>query len=295
MSEDVSHTFTLRSEALTAVIARRGAELVDLRDEAGRDLLWNGDPAFWTGRAPLLFPIIGRLKDDRLTVDGRSYPMKQHGFARASAFEPVAVDPLSCILRLEAGEAMRQSFPFPFVFDVTYAIEGRTLRTDVVVRNPGDADLPVSMGFHPAFRWPLPYGAERGAHVVAFAADEPGPIAVLADGLIADEPRPSPVRGRMLTLDDALFDRDALVWRGIGSRSLRYGPPDGRGLRVDYPAMPDLGIWTKPGAGFLCIEPWSGYASPAGFDGEFARKPGVVAIPPGAERRFGMAVTLDPP
>lgn len=294
MSEDVPHTFAIASDGLRAEVARRGAELVRLQDEAGRDLLWNGDPAFWTGRAPLLFPVVGRVTDDHIVVDGRSYPMKQHGFARASSFEPVAVGHGACTLRLQSDDDTRHFFPFAFTFDITFAVEGRTLSMDVTVRNPGTADLPVSMGFHPAFRWPLPYGAERTAHVIEFQADEPEPVAVLADGLIAPEPRPSPVHGRTLALDDALFTRDALVWTGSRSRSLRYGPPDGRGLRVDYPAMPDLGIWTKPGAGYLCIEPWSGYASPVGFDGEFARKPGIVAIPPGAEHRFGMAVTLDP-
>lgn len=290
MADGEAPTVRIGTPQLRAEIALHGAELARLQDEAGRDLLWNGDPAFWTGRAPILFPIVGRLKDDSVTVDGVSYPMRQHGIARTSDFTLVARDEESCRLRLAADETTRRAYPFDFVLDLDYRIEGATLTLAGTVRNAGAAAMPASFGFHPAFRRPLPYGGEP---VVTFAEEEPEPIAGVEGGLLSDRRKPSPVKGRTLALGPHLFDEDALVFLAPRSRSVHYGPPGGRGLRVDFADMPQLGIWSKPGAPFLCIEPWSGYASPAGFDGELKAKPGVTQIAPGEARSFAMTVSLD--
>ena len=293
MADGDTASVEIGTARLKAEVALTGAELVRLRDEAGRDLLWDGDPAFWTGRSPILFPIVGRLKDDRLVVDGVSYPMRQHGLARTSRFALVERDETSCRLRLAADDGTKRSFPFDFALDLDYRITDATLGIAGTVRNQGAADMPVSFGFHPAFRWPLPYDAAGLDYVVAFAAEEPSPIPVLAGGLLSGRSKPSPVRGRTLALAPGLFDDDALVFLAPASRSLRYGPPAGRSLRVDFADMPQLGIWSKPGAPFVCLEPWSGYASPADFEGEFADKPGLTVLPPGGSRSFSMEVTLE--
>ena len=253
----------------------------------------DGDPAFWSGRAPILFPIVGRLKDDRLLVGGAAYPMRQHGIARTATFSLVARDATSCRLRLAADEATRRAYPFDFTLDLDYRIEGATLTLAGTVRNGGTVPMPASFGFHPAFRRPLPYGADAADHVVAFAEPEPEPIAAVEGGLLSEARRASPVRDRTLELGPNLFDDDALIFLAPRSRSVHYGPPGGRGLGVAFADMPQLGIWSKPGAPFLCIEPWSGYASPAGFDGDIAEKPGMTHLAPGEARTFTMAVTLD--
>lgn len=285
---------TIATGQLSARIARHGAELVELRDEAGRDLLWDGDPAFWAGHAPILFPIVGRLKDDRLTVEGTRYPMRQHGIARLSDFDLVSRDTAACLFRLTSDDDTRRVYPYDFTLDLTYRITGAALDIAAAVRNTGTRAMPASFGFHPAFRWPLPYGAGRGAHAVLFEHPEPEPIRQVMGGLLTPRPKATPVRGRDLPLDDALFAEDALIFLEPASRSLRFGPAEGRALRIDFPLMPQLGLWSKPGAGFLCIEPWCGYASPDGFDGEFADKPGLVVVEPGTEREFGMRVALEP-
>ncbi len=294
MAQDNPTTVTIASPGLSAEIARHGAELVALRDEAGRDLLWNGDPAFWAGHAPLLFPIVGRLKDDRLRVEGESYPMRQHGLARVADFDLVSREDAACRLRLASSPDTLRSYPFPFALDVTYRIEGAALAVEVEVCNTGAGVMPASFGFHPAFRWPLPYGAPRAAHEVLFEAPEPEPVRRVSGGLLTPAPESSPVAGRRLPLADALFAADALIFLDPASRALRFGPADGRGLRIEFPGMPQLGLWSKAGAPFLCVEPWCGYASPEGFDGEFADKPGLVAVEPGAARSFAMRVALEP-
>ena len=289
-----ARTVEIGTTLLRAEVALHGAELVRLRDEAGRDLLWDGDPAYWTGRAPILFPIVGRLKDDRATVDGVAHPMRQHGIARISTFRLVEHDGASCRLRLTADDASRRAYPYDFALDLDYRVDGASLRMAGTVRNAGAIPMPASFGFHPAFRRPLPYGAAAADHAVTFATEEPEPIAAVEDGLLADERRPSPLRGRTLDLAPHLFDRDALIFLEPRSRSVHYGPPGGRGLTVDFADMPQLGLWSKPGAPFLCIEPWSGHASPVGFDGDLAEKPGMTVLTPGESRTFAMRVTLDP-
>lgn len=279
----------ISSPALRAEISPLGAELVRLQDSTGADLLWDGDPAFWTGRSPLLFPMVGRARGDRITVAGRTYDLGQHGFARTSTFTAVRSDAASCTWRLEASEATRQLYPFAFRLDVTYRIDGATLHMEAEVTNTGDTTLPASFGFHPALRWPLPYGKPRAAHEIVFEKDESAPIRRPVDGLLSAAQFPTPVRDRRLPLSDALFEAGALIFDTLASRSVVYG----EAIRVDFPRMPHLGIWTKPGAGYVCIEPWQGYASPEGFDGDFADKPGMVPVAPGATESFAMSISVE--
>jgi len=277
---------------LTAAINPLGAELTSLRDAQDRELMTDADPAFWTGHAPILFPIVGRLNGDVLRLDGRTYPMQQHGFARRQRFEVVARDDASVRFRLAANDATRACYPFDFVLEVTFTLRQATLAIDVTIANRGTAPMPASIGFHPAFAWPLPYGEPRAGHRIVFGADEPGAIVELQDGLFAASRRPSPLDARTLHLTDALFADDALIWDPVESSSVTYGADAGPRLRVDFPDTPYLGIWTKPGAAFVCIEPWHGHADPAGFAGDFRDKPGVFDIAPDGTWRCGIAVSL---
>ncbi len=286
---------TLSSPSLEARISTLGAELACFRDEAGRDLLWDGDPAFWTGRSPLLFPIVGRVRDDRVRIGDTEYPLKQHGFARGSQFEVIETSESFCRLRLDADASTRRHYPFDFRLDVTYRIEDGRLLVGASVVNRGTRTMPASFGFHPAFRWPLPYGGSREAHEIRFEAPETAPIRRPMDGLIGSRPYPSPVEGDRLKLRDELFHDGAIVFDRIASRVVHYGVPGRRAVRVAFREMPHLGIWTKPGAGFVCIEPWHGHADPEGFDGELSEKPGIVLVPAGGDRAFEMEISVTSP
>lgn len=281
------------SDQLSAAINPLGAELTHLRDAGDRELMTDADPAYWTGHAPILFPIVGRLSGDALRIDGRDYPMKQHGFARTQMFELAGRTDASATFRLTANAETRPLYPFDFALEVGFAIEAATLAIDVRVSNPGSEPLPASFGFHPAFAWPLPYGGPRDAHRISFSNDEPGDIVELAGGLFAAT-RPSPLDGKVLRLTDALFADDALIWDPVASQSVTYGAADGPRLRIDFPDTPYLGIWTKPGAAFVCVEPWHGHADPAGFTGDFRTKPGVFEVASGGDWTCRMAITLEP-
>jgi galactose mutarotase-like enzyme len=282
----------IAGDGLRAAINPFGAELTWLRDGEGRELMTDADPAFWTGHAPILFPIVGRLNGDVLRVDGVEYAMKQHGFARRMAFAVTAHEPDHASFRLTDSPETRAAYPFPFVLEIGFAIEGATLTMRATIINPGPAPLPANFGWHPAFAWPLPYGHLKEAHRVIFSADEPEPLWEVADGLIVAERPPSPLERRVLSLDDSLFEHDALIWDPVHSDRVSYGAPHGPALDVAFPDTPQLGIWTKPGARFLCIEPWHGHADPQGFSGELRDKPGVFEIAPGQDWHCSVSVTL---
>lgn len=284
---------SISSGDLTARIAPRGAELVSLTDAEGRELMSDGDPAFWSGRAPILFPIVGRLRDDSYRLGDKSYSLPQHGFARRMDFTVTAQDPDAVRFRLVDTPETQAVYPFAFVLDMAFHLDGPRLNVIATIGNPGSTQMPASFGFHPAFAWPLPYGAPREDHRITFPEDEPAALrAIVPGGLIGQETIPSPVKDRTLMLDDAHFANDALIWDRLESRALRYGASTGPALDIAFPDTEWLGLWSKPGARFVCIEPWAGMADPDGFDGDFMEKPGVFAVAPGESRSFRMHVTL---
>jgi galactose mutarotase-like enzyme len=278
---------------LSAAVNPLGAELSSLKDAAGRELMTDADPRWWAGRAPILFPVVGKPAGEVIRVDGRAYPMKQHGFARRMRFDVVEQGGDHVTLRLTDDAETRAHYPFAFRLDIAFRLDGATLLTEVTVANTGDVPLPASFGFHPAFAWPLPFGASRADHRITFAADEPDMLRAIADdGTIAPGTRPSPLDGRTLRLRDALFGADALVWDRVRSDAVTYGAGGGPQLRIDFPDTPMLGIWTKPGAHYVCVEPWHGIADPEGYAGEFRDKPGVFEVAPHGAKRIAMGVTL---
>jgi galactose mutarotase-like enzyme len=280
------------SKGLSARVDPLGAQLSELTDGDGRALLWSGDPAVWSGRAPILFPIVGALAGGRYRLGAEQYALSRHGFARTTPFEMIEATPASATFRLRSDENTRRLYPFRFELQVHFAIAETTLSVLARVRNAGDEAMPASFGYHPAFRWPLPYGQPREAHFVEFEADELAPVRRLnADGLLTPARHSTPVSGRRLTLDDALFRDDAVIFDELASRSVIYGAAGGARLRVSFPETPYFGIWTKPrGAGFICLEPWHGVADPEGFSADFREKPGVFIVPVGATVSMKMSI-----
>lgn len=276
---------TIANAKLSAVIAAKGAELQSLIPAGGQDVMWSGDPTIWAWHAPNLFPIVGALAGDMLVHEGKAYPIKQHGFLRHSVCAVTRQEPDACSFELTDSEETRAQYPFAFTLSIDYSLTGDRIDCAFTLRNPASTMLFASLGTHPAFRWPLG-DAPRDDHIVLFERDEPEPIRRLTDRLIAPASIPTPVEGRVLRLRDSLFDKDALIFDRLVSRKVIFGDPAGPAVEIDFPDFPDLGIWTKPAgtAPFLCVEPWHGMANPAGFAGEFSKKPGVAAIAPGDAR-----------
>jgi galactose mutarotase-like enzyme len=290
----VSHdVIAIAGDGLSASIDPLGAELSSLRDAEGRDLLWNGDPSVWAGRAPILFPIIGTLNGDAYRVGGKSYSLPRHGFGRRRMFSRFESGTDLAAFKLQSDAETRAVYPFDFRLVLVFSISGARLKIGAELLNTGREDLPASFGYHPAFLWPLPYGAPRAEHRIVFEKDEPGPLRLLnANGLLDPTPLNSPIEKRTLVLRDDLFEKDALIFTELRSRSVTYGAGEGLKLKIDFPDTPHLGIWSKPGAPFVCIEPWQGHSDPAGFAGEIWDKPGILRIKPGETLLFRMGVEL---
>lgn len=287
---------SIASDSLRVLVAAQGAELISLKPVKGSELLWEGDSAVWGRRAPNLFPIVGSLKNDLLKHEGNTYPMPRHGFVRDRRFSLVRMSRQSCTWVLKDDEETRKQYPFPFELRITYSIKDSHLVVQYFLNNPGDKPLPASLGAHPGFRWPLTAKAPREAHLIEFEQVETAPMNRLTkEGLLKTEDFPCPIggnTGRMLTLKDELFKDDAIILTQLQSRAIRYYASNTPVIELAWEGFKELGIWTKPGAGFVCIEPWRGFASPEPFDGEFSDKPGVFKVEPGGHRTFAYAITV---
>lgn len=288
---DSTDRHSLSNGRITAAVKADGAELCSLRDGAGNELLWQAGPA-WPRHAPVLFPIVGRLAGDTLRHDGAFYRLTQHGFARDRRFTWEERSPTRARLSLSDDEATRALYPFAFRLELDYALDGDTLTVTHHLTNTGEGELPASLGAHPAFRWPLRDGLAKETHELFFEAEETEAVRRVGGGLLTPEPHPSPVEGCRLPLDEALFAADALIFDRPASRSVRYMAPGGPTLTVAWEGFRELGLWSKPGGDFLCIEPWYGHASPRGFDGDFRHKPGLMRLAPGEERLLTWSVTV---
>ena len=295
MSDD---THSIRSGGLTATIKAQGAELCALSDAAGTEFIWQAGAA-WPRHAPLLFPIVGRLKDDAFTHAGRPYWMTQHGFARDLRFDWVERTPARCVLMLRDSEATRAVYPFAFELTACYSLDETGLELTLTIANTGRDVLLASLGGHPAFNWPLQPGVAKEDYTLTFARAEPHPVRRLEGGLLRDAKEPSPVRGNLLPLSQSLFADDAVIFDRIESNSVRYAAA-GQGpnvkaswLEMSWSGFHQLGIWSKPsGAPFLCIEPWHGHASPSGFDGALDEKPGMMHLAPGSMKALSFRIRV---
>ena len=174
------------------------------------ELLWQAGPQ-WPRHAPLLFPIVGRLKNDELRLGGKTYAMTQHGFARDQRFEWLEREPASCKLLLADSEATRARYPFTFRLEATFTVNGADLDVVLDVTNTGAETLPASIGAHPAFNWPLMPGVTKEAYTLTFSDAETAPIRRLKGGLMRPTPEPSPIGGKALMLSEKLFDDDAVI------------------------------------------------------------------------------------
>jgi galactose mutarotase-like enzyme len=283
---------TLRNDAMTATVAADGAELCSLKNAAGLELLWQAGPQ-WPRHSPLLFPIVGRLKNDELRHQGKVYPMTQHGFARDHRFDWASREPASCKLVLTDDAETRSRYPFAFRLSVTYTLGSADLEVAFEITNSGEEMLPASIGAHPAFNWPLLSGAAKEDYTLTFARKEPMPIRRLKDGLLRAKPEPTPIRGNALALSERLFDDDAIILDRPASTSVRFAADRGPSIEMLWQGFRELGIWSKlGGAPFLCIEPWHGFASPSDFDGEFSDKPGVMHIAPAESRTLKYRIRI---
>ena len=282
----------LSNGVLSAEINHLGAEMISLRTADGSEWLWQGDPAYWSSRAPILFPIIGRCAGGRISIGGNSYPMPSHGIARTNAFQVLEHDESRCRLRLTDTPATRASYPFPFQLDIAFSLSNAALSVAAEITNTGPAVLPCSFGFHPGFAWPLPGGRGRPHVVTLENGAEPRTRRMDEQGRILAKIEPSVFSKGLLTPVPDLFVRDAIIIDEDWGGRVTFGVERGPLVEVVAEGLPDLGIWTRPGAPFLCLEPWRGTPALAAGTDEIETRPGAMHISPGASSAVQMTIAV---
>ncbi|WP_439624402.1 aldose 1-epimerase family protein [Shinella sp.] len=281
----------IENDHLSIDVSSLGAEMQAITARDGANWLWNGDAAFWTGRSPVLFPIVGKAPDDTLLIDGKPYPMAQHGLARRREFSPAGASATACRFTLDASEDTRAIYPFDFRLSVEHSLDGPTLTVAAEVENRGQDPMPFGFGFHPAFAWPLP-GADGKPHSVTLDNGAEPERQPLENGLLAQERQRSPFENGRLMLAHSLFENDALVFPEGAGDGLTYEAEGGPALKFRFENLPNLALWTKPGAPFLCVEPWHGTAAELGGSRELKDRPSTTVLASGETKRFAFTVTF---
>lgn len=291
MAEIVS----LAAAGATALLSCEGAELRSWRPAGGPELMWYGDPAHWPFWAPLLFPIVGALKDDRYRWRGKAYKMFRHGFTRFRAFRLLEANGGSARFLLTDDEETRAEYPFAFRLTAGYTLTADAIELQFMVENPGGQAMPYAVGWHPAFKWPFAGGAKE-EYRMEFDADESETIpAFTSNGLVRRELRPSPLAGRGFALKPELFPVSAFVFPNARSKAMAFTAANGSAIMVSADEMPHLVVWTKPTSPpFVSLEAWMALPDAEDSDGELANKPDMRWLLPGETGRHSMRVAWRP-
>lgn len=278
---------TITNHDLTAVINPRGAELTSLKDSS-HEYIWEGNPEFWGKHSPILFPIVGTLKDNTYTYDGNQYSMTRHGFARDNHFAVKEHDSRSVVFSLKSNDETKKQFPFDFELELKYTLKDKSLHLDYTVRNTGTAEMPFSVGAHPAFA--LPGNFED--YNLEFEKPENLQSSQLENDLISDKTVSIPSNNGELPLAYSLFKNDALIFKALESNEVSISKSGIPFLKVAFQDFPHLGIWTKQDAPFICIEPWQGYSDAFNANGNFLDKEGIILLNAGEEFNAGFTIQI---
>jgi len=295
LHEEKHMLYTIRNNVLEVSVDTLGAELARIRSIADDvEYLWKADPAYWARRAPILFPIVGKLAGGILRLGGREYPLPQHGFARDEEFEHAGTGVDSLAFRLRDRPELFGRYPFHFELLVRYQLSDASITVTYEVRNPHSTALWFSIGAHPGFACPIIPGQNFDNYVLEFDEAENCPRYLIKDGLIRTEPEPFLNNECLIHLDHHLFDNDAIVLKNVKSDGLTLKSAETeKFVRVEFPGWPYLGIWSKPGdAPFVCIEPWFGIADGEGFQGDLTEKEGILRLEPEGEFRCDHRIVI---
>lgn len=269
---------SISTDQLTVSIQEKGAELTSLYNkQTGLEYMWNADPAFWAKSSPILFPIVGTLKEDTYYYEGKSYSLSRHGFARDMYFAITEKETNTITFTLESSEATKEKYPFDFRFDIIYTVIDDTLSVTYKVTNTGKVKMYFSVGGHPAFKVPLVDGTAYNDYYLMFNKNETtGRWPISKEGLIEKNTISLLNDTNRLPLTKELFFNDALVFKNLHSTSVSLlSSATTHGFEFDFTGFPFLGIWAAKNADFVCIEPWCGVADSVDTDQQLVHKEGI--------------------
>lgn len=287
---------TIANDQIKMTVDTLGAQMMHLQAIDGTEYLWQGDPAYWADRSPVLFPFIGRLTNNSYRYWGKVYPMGIHGFAAASEFTPVEQAEDRVVLELAATAETKTQYPFDFYLQITYALEGSALSVTYCVRNQDEKTLPFGVGGHPGFNVPLLPGEQFEDYKLIFSqACQPDRVGFTPAVYLSGVDEAYPLENeKELPLRHDLFDEDAVILKNMAREVTLKSSVSGRGVTVSYPDMPYLGIWhwPKTDAPYVCIEPWTSLPARQDVVEEFSCKSDMLQLAPGKTYDTTWKVTL---
>ncbi|KAF0241065.1 MAG: aldose 1-epimerase family protein [Sediminibacterium sp.] len=285
----------LENNHVSITVNPKGAELQSIYcKDTALEYLWSGDAAFWGKKSPVLFPIVGGLKNNTYKHNGTAYQLGRHGFARDMEFTLTAKEKDSISFTLNTNDNTLQQYPFLFHFVITYSLHKNVLTCTYQVTNVDIQPLFFSVGAHPAFKVPLVEGTSFEDYYLLFNAKESaGKWPLTPDGLIDTKPVPFFNNNNRIELNKPLFYGDALVFKGLQSTSIALQSNQTKhGFTFSYSNFPFMGIWSAKNADFVCIEPWCGIADSVDANGELRKKEGIHLLTPGEVMSRSWSVTL---
>jgi galactose mutarotase-like enzyme len=275
--------FQISNSKLHVTVAAKGAELQSIvHKETGLEYMWNADSAYWPKKSPVLFPIVGTLKNNAYTYKSKSYTLNRHGFARERTFTVAAKTEHSISFMLQRDEETLKVYPFPFVFIITYTLHENELSCTYKIENAGKKMMYCSVGAHPAFKVPLTDDTTFNDWYLQFNKTEhAGKYPLSEEGLIKTEPVNFLDGSDKLQLNKELFYSDALVFKNLLSNKISLRSNKSKhGLTMTFNGFPFYGIWSFKNADFVCLEPWCGIADSVNATGEISEKEGINALQP---------------
>jgi galactose mutarotase-like enzyme len=269
----------IKNSILKIVVDSIGAELNSIQTVADNfEYLWQSDPQYWRRQSPLLFPIVGRVKDDHYRVDGKEYPMENHGFVKECRFELVDTGPQLLVYQLESNKDTLQKYPYHFRLQVSYRLDGRELEVGYTVKNLDQREMFFSIGAHTGFRCPLTTSDTMNDYRLEFEKAEQVERYLLKDNLFTGGKELFLNKEKVLPLSYELFKKGAFVMKGLKSNQIVLkSDKTSRSAKVSFKGFPYLVIWSQPGP-FVCIEPWYGVHGAANFEGDISEKEGIQAL-----------------
>ncbi len=262
--------YILKNKLLTAIFNSKGAELISLKSSE-TEHMWDGNLEFWNRHSPVLFPIVGTLKNGSYIYENNTYNLYRHGFGRNMEFEVIKSNEKSIAFSLKANKETLKVYPFDFELNLKYELKNLKLKISYDIINNSETKMPFSIGAHPAFSLPNNFNN----YSLEFNDDENLLCYSLKNDLISETTSKIQLFNKKLPLDYTLFENDALIFKKLNSKSITIIENEKPNIKIDFDDFPNLGIWTKPNAKFICIEPWFGYSDTNNCSGKIVEKEGI--------------------
>lgn len=289
--------YEISNSKISVSVNTRGAELFSIKSADGTEYLWQGTAPYWNSRASNIFPVCGRLFENKYTCEGETYEMRCHGFARGTEFELESSTEDTLTFKLVGNDETKKFFPFDFELKISYTIKDNSVHCLTAVKNNGDKILPFSTGGHPGFNVPLTDGLKFDDYYIDF-----GNIGSLSQMgfseacLVTGEYTKYPLKdGRYIDLKHSLFDNDAIFFKDVPTTFVLASDKDSRSVTLTCPQVRYFGLWhtNLTEAPFVCMEPWIGLPGADGKPEDIATKPEMVRLTPGDSFDFSYDIAIN--